>query len=152
MQYDHIIYEGVIISFTAHSIKIVAHCLSYLLKRYGAAQAICTWRTKPMGFKWPSNVSDQFQMILDIVKWYLILWILAHSCAIFLWCLLSLPTQITSSNGLCEEVIWAVKLKFDNFGDMLLTPHSFANGSHFVALGRLRGWKTVKKCLYPPFI
>ena len=29
-----------------------------ILHRYGAAQVICTWRTKPMGFKWPSNVGD----------------------------------------------------------------------------------------------
>ena len=37
-----------------------------MLHRYGAAQVICTWRTKPMGFKWPSNVGD---MMFNTLIW-----------------------------------------------------------------------------------
>jgi len=39
-------------SYSAEDIAL--QCL-----KYGAAQVICTWRTKPMGFKWPSNAEER---------------------------------------------------------------------------------------------
>ena len=27
--------------------------------KYGAASVVCTWRTKPMGFKWPKNIEER---------------------------------------------------------------------------------------------
>ena len=39
-------------SYSAEDIAI--QCL-----KYGAARIICTWRTKPMGFKWPRQITEK---------------------------------------------------------------------------------------------
>ena len=38
---------------------MIRHIMFIVHFQYGAASVICTWRTRPMGFKWPHNICER---------------------------------------------------------------------------------------------